>query len=653
MMEAPLPLATPAHRNAPGAPVRRVSDLYGAFIRRGIPFSFLVGAILVLATLLPVRGWAHGEVEGGGEQKAQRIVETKSGKYRLELTVSPTLPTVGDDTNMELKVVRLLPTPDPLLGSEVPLSEMPDFSILNEESKKILDPSLKMHNEGEAGVFGVDQYHFPSSGSLLLRFVIHTGTGDDMTVDFPVTVKTNVAALFRLLVNVAVALLILGLTGLQLWKIRAREGETSEMIRPVVVGVVCWVAVFMVMNFFVLDKVLALHKPPAAPAPTQAVTPNTDGSYNIPVEVQKTLGIVLAAAKRIPLDQSLTAYGTVEPKPDHTAEVVAPLWGRVEFSKGPLAVGNKVEKGQELVRVILELSQVERAPMDAKQDDIRGALQKAKAQNDAAKLEYERTQKLAAANPAFEQDLKWAKQWFDETNDTYEQIAKEDRNYVGTIKFRDPRRTPVLAPIAGTITSIDFTPGQLNLNGDYRKLFTITDSSAVWVRADVPLVDVFKVKTGEEVLVHPAGNPARSLKGAVHWIGDTVDAVNRTVPVIVDVSNADQQLTLGGFVRIEIPQSRQKAVAVPEEAVVDDGATKRIYVAMGGEKFQPLQVEVGVKKDGWWQVVSGLQEGDQVIAKGAALLGAIGQGEPQRERGSLENLPTTAQSGAELNRPAN
>src|ERR1019366_1617101 len=244
---------------------------------------------------------------------------------------------------------------------------------------------------------------------------------------------------------------------------------------------------------------------------------------------------------------------------------------------------------------------------------------------DAAQLQYERAQKLFASNPAFEQDLKWAKELFDEANNTYEQIVKEDKGYVGVIKFRDPRRTPVNAPIAGTITFIGFTPGQLDLNGDYRKLFTIVDTTTVWARGDVFLNDVWKLKAGEEVVVHPAGKPERSLKGTIHWIGDTADAANRTVPVLVDVPNPGQQLALGGFVRIEFLRYRQKAIAVPEEAVVDDGSTKRIYVAVGGEKFQPTQVEVGVRQDGWWQVLSGVQEGDRVIGQGAALLGSIRQ----------------------------
>ena len=72
--------------------------------------------VLLAVILLPAGARAHGEVEGGGEETTLRTIEGKTGKYRVEFTISPSLPVAGDDTNMELKILRVLPKPDPLLG---------------------------------------------------------------------------------------------------------------------------------------------------------------------------------------------------------------------------------------------------------------------------------------------------------------------------------------------------------------------------------------------------------------------------------------------------------------------------------------------------------------------------------------------------------
>jgi len=573
-------------------------------------------------------------------------VQTANGTYRVEMMYSPSQPAAGEPTNVEFQVVRLLAAPDPLLGSEIPVTQAPHASLLHAYTGQVIEPVIHTHSEGEAGIFGIAEYPFPAGGPFLLRslfpftgsyrlhFVVHTDAGDEFPVDLPITVQPDGAALFRVWVNLALCGLIVGLTAMQMRKAhaaarasdRTAEDARSPLWRPALLGAGSLIVVALAMNVFVLDQVLAMREPVVAPAPAAAVTPNEDGTFTVPDAVQQDLGLVLAEAREMPLDQAVTAFGSVEADPALVADVFAPLWGRIEYPEKPLAVGEHVDRRQELVRVILELSAVERAPMEAKQKDIRSALEQATQRRDAARIAYERARKLAAASPAFEQDLKWAEELLDEAEDSYQQIVKQDENYVRVIEFRDPRRTPVLAPIAGTITSIDFVPGQLNLNGEYRKLFTITDTSSVWVRARMYLSDVSQLKDGQPAQVFPEGAAERSIAGTVRWIGDTVNPADRTVPVIVALPNSApnnaNRLALGSFARVEFPQRRQ-AVAVPVEAVLDDGTTRQVYVARGEDRFLPLEIEVGARQDGWWQVISGVEAGDRVIAKGAGLLGSL------------------------------
>jgi len=582
-----------------------------------------LGIAMLLLAFSPVRAGAHGEVAGGGAQNFRQILQGEHGKYRFEVMHSPALPIVGETTNFELKIVRLLPEPDPLLGSEIPVGLEPEGSLIDADSRKTVDPHLPLHSEGEAGVYG-GEYRFPTSGSLLLRFVIETETGDHLTVEFPVTVGRNVAALFRLGVNLSVVALILGLTVLQLWKVRSNGGRLPQMLRPISIGVASLVVVFLAMNFFILDRVLALRAPKIANDAPETVTLNEDGSYTIAETVQKELGITLAEAKQMPLEQFLTAYGNVEPRASHMAEVQAPIWGRIEFAEKPLAVGDRVQRGQRLVWIILELSQLERAPMESKQKDITGALQQAKERLDALQVEYERAQKLFAANPAFEQDLAWAKQLYEEAKSAYEQVRKEDENYVNVIKFRDPRKTLVVSPMSGIITTIDFTPGELNLTGGTPRLFTIVDPSQVWVRGEVFIPDAVRLKHGQPVMVYHPNQPDRPLHGTIRYMDDTVDPVNRTVTILVDVPNPDQKLAFGTFVRLGFAR-HERGIAVPVGAVVDEGVKQWVYVAREPGQFVPMEVKMGLKNDGWWQVLSGLQEGDLVITKGAGLLGSLRQ----------------------------
>jgi len=248
--------------------------------RSGIP----VGLALWLAAFVPSQGWAHGEVAGGGEQTTVQKVAARNGTYRVEMMHSPAQPVAGEPANIELKVVRLLPKPDPLLGSEVPVGLPPEASLLPAQSDEVLDAHLPVHSEGEAGIFGVAEYRFPAgglflirslvpqTGSFRIRFLIHTEAGDQFTVELPIAVQPNTASLFRVWVNLALCGLIFGLTGMQFWKVRAAGGHAPQMIRPASIGAVSLVVVMLGMNFFVLDQVLAMRKPKVVATKAEAAT---------------------------------------------------------------------------------------------------------------------------------------------------------------------------------------------------------------------------------------------------------------------------------------------------------------------------------------------------------------------------------------------
>jgi RND family efflux transporter MFP subunit len=592
-----------------------------------------VARLAAAAILLCAVAFAHEEIPGQGSYNVTRILEAHGQRYRVDLMYSPSLPTAGEPANIGITLVRILAVPDPLLGSELPVAEEPQLSLIYSETQQVVVPHLPLHTEGEAGVFGVAEYRFPRRGSFLLRLTLDA-EGEKITADFPVTVQADSSAMFGLLVNVSVGLLILGLTGMQLWKIRARGGAPAEMARPAVIGVVSLIAVVILMDRFIVGAVLNLRKPPAAAPSEIAVTANEDGSYTIPAPVQEQLGISLIEAKQVSLDQAVSAYGEVQPRPDLTAVVQAPLWGRIEFAAKPLAVGDVVNKGQVLVNVVLELNAVERGPMDAKDLDIKSHLAQARQRRDAAQLVLDRARKLHATNPAFEADERWAKELFDEAAATYAEMVKENEKMEATKKFRDPRRTPVQSPMSGVIATMDFVPGELNATDEYRQLFTIVDPSQVWIHAEVVPADVWKLRKGQPARVYPASRSGQPVTGTIHWIGDTLDAASRTVPVIVQVANEKETFALGSFARTEFQQP-QRVLAVPEGAVVDDGTTRWVYVAREEGSFAPVEIEVGVKQGGWWEVRSGIAEGDRVIASGAALLGSLPKAEGHSDVSAL------------------
>ncbi|MDU1086170.1 MAG: efflux RND transporter periplasmic adaptor subunit, partial [Leclercia adecarboxylata] len=101
-----------------------------------------------------------------------------------------------------------------------------------------------------------------------------------------------------------------------------------------------------------------------------------------------------------------------------------------------------------------------------------------------------------------------------------------------------------------------------------------------------------------------------------------MDIATRTLKARILVDNPQQQLKPGMFLTVSRAQSAagEPVLAVPEEAVINTGNSKRLLLASGNGYFQPVNVETGLTAQGWTEIRSGVQEGDEVVTSGQFLI---------------------------------
>jgi cobalt-zinc-cadmium efflux system membrane fusion protein len=269
-----------------------------------------------------------------------------------------------------------------------------------------------------------------------------------------------------------------------------------------------------------------------------------------PVHTQAGGGAVSVVAPR-----TIEVLGTVRPKPELQARVFSPIWGRVEFADRPLGVGDRVKKGQALARVILDLPASERYLMLVRADEIRTELAQATTRRQQIELQHRQAVETLKGSP---EDAFWRQEVQSTERILKVSIQEEDLlkrqvgAYENVMKRRDPRITPVEAPIGGTITAVAFTQGQLNPTGEFLELATITDLSRVWIEADVFEADLGRVLEAHQASFEPvpAGTmPSRPL-GRPAAVAGAVDARNRTVRLVYDAANPRGDLHLGMSVKV-------------------------------------------------------------------------------------------------------
>jgi Cu(I)/Ag(I) efflux system membrane fusion protein len=184
------------------------------------------------------------------------------------------------------------------------------------------------------------------------------------------------------------------------------------------------------------------------------------------------------------------------------------------------------------------------------------------------------------------------------------------------------RSLTIVAPASGTVMEKPAVQGMHFATGD--TLFKTTDLSRVWILADVSERDLGAVKKGQKVAVNFRDNPADSFEGTVLLVYPQLDAATRTAKVRIAVANPNNRLRIGQFadVRIAVPSAAGSVLTVPVAAVVDDGSRQVVFVSKGNGLFEPRPVKLGMRNADRVEVLSGLNDGERVVASGNFLIDA-------------------------------
>lgn len=154
-----------------------------------------------------------------------------------------------------------------------------------------------------------------------------------------------------------------------------------------------------------------------------------------------------------------------------------------------------------------------------------------------------------------------------------------------------------------------------------QKLFELVSLSPVEVEFHVPEIDSSRIKVGQSLDLTVAPYPGETFKAAVTVVSPTIDPRTRTLRVKALVDNVDGRLRPGTFARADLGVAhRADLITVPEEAVLQRADGSVVFRLKGKDRVERVVVELGVIRDGWAEVRSGLAPNDIVLTRGQSNL---------------------------------
>jgi cobalt-zinc-cadmium efflux system membrane fusion protein len=361
-------------------------------------------------------------------------------------------------------------------------------------------------------------------------------------------------------------------------------------------------------SFFIAFAVMSLaacshHADDQASPPTVV---EEHGVLHVPdaSPLRKALSIAPVELRAAP--HALVFPATVESDPARTANVVAPLTGRITELK--VGLGDHVARNQLLA--VIESGDMAQAYAD---------VAKATDALTLAKKGLERARGVQQAGGNAVKDLEAAQSNYNQAQ------AERDRaqtrlqaiNTAGQGGSTSSIR--ITAPVGGYVTALAAAPGTY-ANDTTTPLMTIADLDSVWITANVPESDLGGIAKGQAVDASLSAYPDQLFHGEVAFVSQVLQADTRRDMVRAVFANTDGRLKPNMFAKASIAVPQPAQVFVPESALLMNNDSTTVFVEVSPWTFERRTVVLSYDESADARVVKGLKAGDRVVVKGGVLL---------------------------------
>ncbi|MDJ0807718.1 MAG: efflux RND transporter periplasmic adaptor subunit [Gammaproteobacteria bacterium] len=178
---------------------------------------------------------------------------------------------------------------------------------------------------------------------------------------------------------------------------------------------------------------------------------------------------------------------------------------------------------------------------------------------------------------------------------------------------------PIYAPAKGVMTQLQAREGMYVK--PEMEIFTIVDPSVMWVLVDVFEYQIDWLREGLTTEMRVPAYPGRTWEGKVDYIYPDLDPQARTLRVRLAFTNPDGKLKANMFAEVVIYGGpKHDVLQIPVDALIETGERASVIKALGGGRFQPVDVVKGTMRAGRVEILEGLEEGDKIVVSGQFLI---------------------------------
>ena len=187
---------------------------------------------------------------------------------------------------------------------------------------------------------------------------------------------------------------------------------------------------------------------------------------------------------------------------------------------------------------------------------------------------------------------------------------------------------PIYATVSGTVSE------KMASEGDYVKqgqpLLKVSNLNSVWAEFDGYENQISQFRKGQKIKIVSNAYPNETFDAEVSFIDPVLSTQSRTVVVRTTLNNKDGKLKPGMFVKGKIENSTIKATkefTIPASAVMWTGERSLVYIKTNPNEpiFQMREITLGTRNGDTYEVLEGLNTGDEIVTNGTFTVDAAAQ----------------------------
>ena len=159
-------------------------------------------------------------------------------------------------------------------------------------------------------------------------------------------------------------------------------------------------------------------------------------------------------------------------------------------------------------------------------------------------------------------------------------------------------------------------------------IITLDDNSTIFSDIKVPESYAPFIRKGLPVEVRVSSYKDKVFSGEIDFISSRINADTRSLLARIKIDNKDLELLSGSLLEITVKFNLRDSLSVPDTSIMMEGEKSYIYTVSDENIANKTVVEIGLRGDSKVEILSGVNEGDQIVAEGLKKVRPRGKIEP-------------------------